>query len=100
MTIQINQASTSNSYTFKPNYSDVLRIAKKITLFAIKAIVLVGLLIWQKELFIAGFILGFFAKCIFRKNMTKAGHKIQEVVKTRPWLFAGIGAVVILISPE
>lgn len=77
-----------------------LKNAKKLTIISIKVVALGALLLYQPPLFVAGFAVGFIAKCIFKKECSKACKKIQAAIAKRPWLFAATVIAGTIICPE
>lgn len=77
-----------------------LKNAKKVTIISLKVVALGALLIYQPPLFVAGFAVGFIAKCISPKGCSKAVKKIQAAIAKRPWLFAAAVIVGTIICPE
>lgn len=77
-----------------------LKNAKKVVIISIKVVALAALCLYQPPLFVAGFAIGFIAKCIFSKGCSKAANKIQSAIAKRPWLFATAVIVGTIICPE
>lgn len=77
-----------------------LKNAKKVVIVCIKVVALGALLLYQPPLFVAGFAIGFIAKCIAFKGCLKAVKRIQAAIAKRPWLFAAAVIVGTIICPE
>lgn len=84
--------------TDKPWFT--LKNAKKVAIISLKVVALGALLLYQPPLFVAGFAVGFIAKCITPKGCSKAADKIQAAIAKRPWLFAAAVIVGTVICPE
>ena len=74
--------------------------AKKVVITSLKVVVLGALLLYQPPLFVAGFAVGFIAKCISPDGCKDAANKIQAAILKRPWLFATIVIAGTIICPE
>ncbi len=77
-----------------------LKNAKKLAIISLKVVALGALLLYQPPLFVAGFAVGFIAKCIFKKECSKASKKIQAAIAKRPWLFTAAIIAGTIICPE
>lgn len=77
-----------------------LKNAKKVTIISLKVVALGALLLYQPPIFVAGFAIGFIAKCITAKGCSKAAKRIQAAIAKRPWLFAAAIVAGTIACPE
>jgi hypothetical protein len=77
-----------------------LKNAKKVAIISLKVAVLGALLFYQPPLFVAGFAVGFIAKCIASEACSEAANKIQAAIEKRPGLFAVAVIAGTIICPE
>ncbi len=94
-TISASQPAAQND---KPWFT--LKNAKRVTIICLKVVALGALLLYQPPFFVAGFAVGFIAKCITPKGCSKAANKIQEAIAKRPWLFAAVVVAGTIACPE
>lgn len=77
-----------------------LKNAKKVAIISLKVVALGALLLYQPPLFVAGFAIGFIAKCITPQGYKNAVKNILSAIAKRPWLFGAAVIVGTIICPE
>ncbi len=95
-----SQGVPQPTQTWQSRAWDILKKIKKISIIAIKVIVLVGLCLFQGPTFGLGFGIGFVLKCALKDECTEAMKRIQEAITNRPLLFLGIVVGFSIIVPE